>query len=112
MDTGWLLREAKEHARVDFCDDDVTLELMLQAAVADVLGAANIPVPDNIDDIPGDLRFAICDQTAMLYDVRSVATTRDRPLGLSLAASRIAARHRGVALERRSDSQGGDHGDG
>lgn len=112
MDIGWLLREAKEHARIDFCDDDVTVELMLQAAVADVLGAAGIPVPDTADDLPDDLRFAIIDQTAMLYDARSVATTRQRPLGLSLAASRIVARHRGVSTGSHSASQGSDHGDG
>lgn len=112
MDIGWLMHEAKEHARIDFNDDDATLELMLQAAVADVLGAANIPVPDTADDLPNDLRFAIIDQTAMLYDARGTATAKERPLGLSLAASRIAARHRGVSTGQHSASEGGDNGDG
>ena len=45
--------------------------------------------------IPEDLQLAIMDQAARLYDLRGA---EDAPQGLSLAASRIAARHRRVAV--------------
>lgn len=45
--------------------------------------------------IPADLQLAIADHAAMLYDARGLT---DAPQGLSLAATRIAARHRRVAI--------------
>ena len=45
--------------------------------------------------IPEDLQHAINDQAARLYDLRGA---EDAPQGLSLAASRIAARYRRVAV--------------
>ena len=91
-----LLSDAKAHARVDHHDDDVGLLLMLSAAAADVASAAEYDLPEAANDLPADLRFAIIDQVALLYDARGCDT--DRPLGLSLAASRIVARYRGVRI--------------
>ncbi|MTD99260.1 hypothetical protein GIY56_03045 [Paracoccus sp. YIM 132242] len=45
--------------------------------------------------IPDDLALAIADQTARSYDLRGA---EDGPQGLSVAASRIAARYRRVAV--------------
>lgn len=92
-----FLAAAKLHARIDGNDEDEALSLMLEAATADVLGAAGIRAPEDLETLSDDLRLAICDQAAMLYDERGPATERDRPRGLSLAASRIVARHRGVS---------------
>lgn len=47
------------------------------------------------DGIPADLQLAVTDHAAMMYDERGKI---DAPKGLSLAASRIAARHRRVAI--------------
>ena len=91
-----LLPDAKEHARVAHDDDDAALELMLEAAAQDVAFAAAYTLPEDVAELPDDLRFAIIDQAAMLYDARGGDT--ERPVGLSLAASRIVARYRGVSL--------------
>ncbi|SNR24151.1 hypothetical protein EYF88_01740 [Paracoccus sediminis] len=50
---------------------------------------------DTADSIPADLQLAIMDQTLRTYDVRGDAEAAQ---GLSLAASRIAARYRRVAV--------------
>ena len=68
----------------------------VSAAAADVASAAEYDMPEDANDLPADLRFAIIDQVALLYDARGCDT--DRPLGLSLAASRIVARYRGVRI--------------
>ena len=94
MDVSALLEPAKHHARIDGAYDDAAVVLMLAAAAADVLAAAEYVAPATSADLPDDLRFAICDQAAMLYDARGTET--DRPVGLSLAAARIVARYRGV----------------
>lgn len=46
-------------------------------------------------DVPADLQLAIADHAAMLYDARGMV---DIPQGLSVAAARIAARYRRVAV--------------
>lgn len=46
--------------------------------------------------IPADLQLAITDHAAMLYDIRG--RDDEATQGLSLAATRIAARHRKVAV--------------
>ncbi|TJZ89007.1 hypothetical protein FA743_19500 [Paracoccus gahaiensis] len=48
------------------------------------------------DSIPPDLQLAIADHAAMLYDARGFDD--EMPQGLSMAAARIAARHRRVAI--------------
>ena len=96
MDVFDLLSDAKAHARVDHHDDDAGIVLMLSAAAADVAAAAEYDLPEDANDLPADLRFAIIDQLALLYDARGGDT--DRPIGLSLAASRIVARYRGVRM--------------
>jgi len=96
MDVFDLLFDAKAHARVDHHDDDAGIVLMLSAAAADVAAAAEYALPEDAGDLPADLRFAIIDQVALLYDARGGDT--DRPVGLSLAASRIVARYRGVRM--------------
>ncbi|WP_374292554.1 head-tail connector protein [Paenirhodobacter enshiensis] len=93
-----LLASAKLHARIDYDDDDSVLELMLSAAAADVAAAAEYTLPETGPELPDDLRFAIIDQTVMLFDARGQDT--DRPVGLSLAASRITARYRGVRASK------------
>lgn len=50
---------------------------------------------DTAAAIPADLQLAISDQAARLFDLRG---NEDAHQGLSLAASRIAARHRRVAV--------------
>lgn len=95
MNSAALLDDCKLHCRIDFSDDDSDLLLMLTASAADVAHAANVTLPADVVDLPDDLRFAILDQVAMLYDARGNST--DRPTGLSLAASRICARYRGVS---------------
>ncbi|MBL3568865.1 hypothetical protein BV509_09095 [Rhodovulum sulfidophilum] len=96
MDLASLIAPTKAHARVDTDDEDATIELMLAAAAGDVLAAAEVAEPADAADLPTDLRFAICDQAAMLFDARGGDT--ERPVGLSLAAARIVARHRGVRV--------------
>ena len=96
MDPFGLLSDAKAHARVDHHDEDAGIVLMIAAAALDVAKAAELALPEDADDLPADLRFAIIDQFAMLYDARGGDT--DRPVGLSLAASRIVARYRGVRM--------------
>ncbi|MGD9916916.1 MAG: head-tail connector protein [Paenirhodobacter sp.] len=93
-----LLSQAKSHARVDHDDEDATIALMLATALADVAHAAAFGLPATLAELPADLQFAACDQFSLLYDNRGGVTERDRPLGLSLAASRICARYRGVSL--------------
>ena len=92
-----LLPAAKAHARVDHDDEDAALLLMIEAALGDVLAAANVTMPED-GTLPADLVFAVCDQAAMLYDARGGATERDRPRGLTMAATTICARYRGVSL--------------
>lgn len=94
MEISDLLTATKLHCRVDHDDEDGALLLMLSAAALDVCGAAGIEIPGDAADLPDDLRLAVMDQAAMLYDARGGDTKR--PLGLSLAAARITARHRGV----------------
>lgn len=96
MNVSDLLIAAKLHARVDHDDDDSAMLLMLSAAAGDVAHAAEYTLPPAAADLPDDLRLAIIDQAAMLYDARGGDT--DRPLGLSMAAARIVARYRGVRL--------------
>jgi hypothetical protein len=91
-----LLPKAKAHARIDGNDDDAVMILMLEAALADVAHAANYTLPATAAALPADLVFAVCDQAAMLYDARCGDT--ERPVGLSLAASRVVARRRGVSV--------------
>lgn len=91
-----LLTLLKLSARVDAPDDDALLLLMLSTAAADVAGAAEYTLPEATADLPDDLKFAIIDQALMTYDERGAST--ERPLGLSLAASRIVARYRGVSV--------------
>ncbi|ABA79384.1 hypothetical protein GQF56_06075 [Rhodobacter sphaeroides] len=90
-----LLSATKALARIDLSDEDATLELMIAAAQADVLAAAGYTLAEGAS-LPSDLAYAICDQAAMLFDARG--GTEDRPMGLSLAASRIVSRYRGVRV--------------
>lgn len=98
-----LLTALKLHTRVDYDDDDALLTLMLSAAAADVASAAEYALPEAGTELPDDLRFAIIDQAAMLYDARGGDT--ERPVGLSLAASRIVARYRGVRASKPEVSE-------
>lgn len=91
-----LLTAAKLHARIDHADDDPDLLLILSAAAGDVAHAAEYTLPTAAADLPDDLKLAIIDQAAMLYDARAQDT--ERPVGLSMAAARITARYRGVRI--------------
>ncbi len=95
MNVANLLYELKLHARISFDDDDAGLVLMLETAARDVAHVAAITLPDNVFDLPLDLQFAIVDQAALTYDQRG--PDEGQP-GLSIAASRITARYRGVSL--------------
>lgn len=96
MNMNELLAGAKLHASVSDDDNDADSLLMLSAAAGDVAHAANYEMPEAASDLPDDLKFAIFDQFAMLFDARGGDT--DRPEGLSMAAARVAARYRGVSL--------------
>ncbi|CAM5420263.1 hypothetical protein FALB51S_02495 [Frigidibacter albus] len=93
-----FLAAAMLHARVDASEDTANVLLILAAAAADVAGAANYTLPATSGDLPDDLGFAVIDQALMIYDARGSDTKR--PVGLSLAASRIVARYRGVRVCR------------
>ena len=90
-----LLSQAKAHARIDHDDEDAAMLLMIEAALGDVLAAANVTLPEG-GALPTDLIFAVCDQAAMLFDARGGNT--ERPAGLTMAARTICARYRGVSL--------------
>lgn len=47
------------------------------------------------DDIPADLQLAVTDHASLLFDARGLT---DAPQGLSIAAARIAARHRRIGI--------------
>ncbi|NGM46400.1 phage gp6-like head-tail connector protein [Rhodobacter sp. SGA-6-6] len=96
MNVSDLLTAAKLHARIDHADDDPDMLLILSAAAGDVAHAAEYTLPPAAADLPDDIKLAIIDQAAMLFDARGGET--DRPLGLSMAAARITARYRGVRL--------------
>jgi len=91
-----LLDATKLHARVDHGEDDPDILLMLAAAVGDIAHAAAYTMPEAAADLPDDLRLAIIDHAALLYDARAQDT--DQPKGLSHAAARIASRYRGVRV--------------
>ena len=91
-----LLSIAKSHARIDFDDDDAVLLLMLTTAANDVAHAAQVELPATSADLAEDLQFAVIDQAAMLFEASANST--ERPVGLSMAASRIVARYRGVSI--------------
>lgn len=95
MNMDALLAGAKLHARIEHDEDDADVLLMLSTAVRDVAHAANFTLPEVAADLPSDLKFAIFDQVAMLFDARGTETKR--PEGLSMAAARIAARYRRVS---------------
>lgn len=95
MDATELLPALKLHARIDTDDEDAGLVLMLIAAAQDVAHAASYELPAEALDLPADFTFAIIDQAAKAYDQRGA--DEGKP-GLSLAASRITARYRGVSL--------------
>ena len=100
-----LLPNLKLHARIVGTTEDVGLLLILEAAAGDVLHAAGMARPDDVDDLPADLRFALIDHAAKLYDQRGMDHA---PPGLSLAASRIVHRYRGVRIDTPAPAEGGD----
>ncbi|MCO8146796.1 head-tail connector protein [Rhodovulum tesquicola] len=65
------------------------------------LGAADLVIEypagfGTIEDVPEDLRLAVMDQVAALYDARG--TGDPKTIAMSPHAARIAARYRGVRL--------------
>lgn len=95
MDVSHLLDSLKLHGRIDTDSENEILRLMLETAAQDVAHAAAYTFPAELADLPDDMAFAIIDQASKLYDQRGAD---DAPAGLSLAASRIVARYRGVSL--------------
>lgn len=95
MDASALIPALKLHARIIGDDEDDGLVLMLATAAQDVAHMASYDLPEDTLDLPADIRFAIIDQAAKTYDER--AADEGKP-GLSLAASRIVSRYRGVSL--------------
>lgn len=73
--------------------------LHLDQAVRGSVLALSYPAGFGMDlgDVPVDLQFAINDHAARMFDVRGGFEDKAAQ-GLSLAASRIAARHRRVAI--------------
>jgi hypothetical protein len=96
MDASALIPALKLHARIDQDDELTGLALMLATAAQDVAHAAAYTLPAEVLDLPADIQFAIIDQAARLYDQRGAD---DGKPGLSLAASRITARRRGVRID-------------
>lgn len=81
---GWWIDPARNPVlHLDAVDGD-SLVITYPAGFGDTAGS-----------IPADLQLAIMDQAARLYDLRGA---EDGVQGLSLAASRIAARYRKVAV--------------
>lgn len=104
-----LFDQFADRARIDAghaAEMAAEIDSLLAAAVADVLSAAGVEAPEDLGGLPDDLQFAITDHAAMLFEARASVTTRNRPLGLSLAASRIAARYRGVRADVPESAQG------
>lgn len=97
MDATTLLPALKLHARIDTGTEDAGLLLMLTAAAQDVAHAASYTLPTHAIDLPADIQFAIVDQAARTYDARGADDIRP---GLSLAASRITSRYRGVKIDQ------------
>jgi hypothetical protein len=95
MDISSLLSAFKLHARIDGDSEDAGLLLMLDAAANDIAHAAGYPLPPDAAELPEDLAFAVIDQATAIYDDRG---TGDAPHGLTVAASRIVSRYRGVSL--------------
>jgi uncharacterized phage protein (predicted DNA packaging) len=95
MDASALINALKLHARIDGSAENAGLSLMLATAAADVAHAASYTLPDDVLDLPADIQFAIIDQAAKTYDQRGADEGK---VGLSLAASRIVSRYRGVSL--------------
>ena len=96
MDASALIPALKLHARIDTDTENAGLALMLDTAAKDVAFAAAYELPDDVIDLPADITFAILDQAAKAYDQR--AADEGKP-GLSLAASRIVHRYRGVRID-------------
>ena len=96
MDASALIPALKLHARIDTDTEDTGLALMLATAAKDVAFAAAYTLPEDTTDLPADIRFAIIDQAAKAYDQRAADEGK---AGLSLAASRIVHRYRGVRID-------------
>lgn len=108
-----LFNAFADRARIDAghaAEMATEITALLAAAVADVCAAAGMEVPDDLSTLPADLAFAITDHAALLFEARASVTTRNRPLGLSLAASRITSRYRGVRADVPEGAQGGPNG--
>lgn len=108
-----LFNAFADRARIDAghaAEMATEINALLAAAVADVLAAAAVAVPDDLAELPADLAFAVTDHAAMLFEARASVTTRNRPLGLSLAASRITARYRGIRADVPESAQDGSNG--
>ena len=95
MDASVLIPSLKLHARIDTDAENDGLSLMLATAAQDIAQAAAYTLPEDALDLPADIQFAIIDHAARLYDLRGAD---DAKPGLSLAASRITHRYRGVSL--------------
>ena len=95
MNVDSLLPAFKLHARIDHADEDAGLLLMLHASASGVSWAASYALPAVASELPDDLRFAILDQAANMYEHRG--DDAGRP-GLCVSASRIVSRYRGVSL--------------
>jgi len=102
MDVTDLLPALKLHGRIDTDTEDGGLVMMLAAAAQDVAHAAAYELPAETLDLPADIKFAIIDHATRLYDARGAD---DAPRGLSLAASRIVHRYRGVSIGAANDPQ-------
>ena len=96
MDASALIPALKLHARIDTDTENAGLALMLDTAAKDVAFAAAYELPEDVLDLPADITFAIIDHAARLYDQRGAD---DAKPGLSLAASRIVHRYRGVRID-------------
>ena len=96
MDASALIPSLKLHARIDTDAENDGLSLMLATAAQDIAQAAAYTLPEDAMDLPADIQFAIIDHAARLYDLRGAD---DAKPGLSLAASRITHRYRGVRID-------------
>lgn len=105
MDISGLFAEMKLHGRIDGDIEDANLVLMLDAAAGDVASRAGYTLPADLADLPKDMRFAIIDQAVAIYDDRGDSDTMR---GLTVAASRIVARYRGVSLGAADTTDGGE----
>lgn len=91
--TSITLASVKDHLRIDHDAEDTLLQGYIDASLSEI--ERYIGADLDADAIHADLAFAVQEMVAFAYDNRA---NPDAKPGLTPAAARICARHRGVSL--------------